>query len=71
MVEGLANDLVKKIGLEDRLRRVSWLGYLWVWCWFVYSLHHYWDSMLYSGMFEEGEGLSFLIASSRGDWFYS
>ena len=57
---------VKRAGLEYRLRSFSWLGYAWVWCWFLYSFPLFWDSMLHTGLFDEvWAGMRNLIAPSH------
>ena len=70
MFEDVVFSCVKMAGLEHRLRAFSWLGYVWVWCWFLYSFPLYWDCMLHTGMFDIGRDLSFLIAPSRSDGLF-
>jgi len=70
LFEDVVFSCIKRAGLEHRLRAFWWLGYAWVWCWFLYSFPPYWDCMLHTGMFDVGRDLSFLIAPSRLDGLF-
>jgi len=63
--EDVVFSCVKWTGLEHRLRALSWLGYAWVWCWFLYSFPLFWDGMLHTGVFDEWKDISKLISPSH------
>ena len=66
--EGVVFSYIKRAGLEHRLRRFRWLGYVWVWCWFFYSLPPYWNCLPHTGMFlNPARNFSLLIAPSYLD----
>jgi len=45
--------LGRKIGLAGHKGVLVFLGYAWVWCWFVYSVAPWWDEMAEGGVLDQ------------------
>ncbi|RDB20664.1 Acetyltransferase sirH [Hypsizygus marmoreus] len=52
--------LGKKAGWKGG-RLLRWAGYVWVFCWFLFVIPPWWDSMKESGMFKQTRGFSVLL----------
>ena len=62
--------LAARVGLKHSGALFRRLGYVWVYCWFVYSLPLWVDFQVYSGSFEHG-GMkpSLILGLYRGEWY--
>lgn len=64
--------LAARAGLKHSNRWLRRLGYLWVYCWFVYSLPPWVDFLMSLGLFEHGGmKLSFILGLYRGEWHHT
>src|ERR1700733_11128495 len=64
--------LAVKVGLKHSSALFRRLGYVWVYCWFVYSLTSWVDFQVSSGLFEDGgTKLSLIPGLYRGEWYHT
>src|ERR1700733_4466059 len=64
--------LAARVGLKHSSALFRRLGYVWVYCWFVYSLTPWIDCHMASGMFDhDGMKLSLILGLYRGQWYYT
>jgi small neutral amino acid transporter SnatA (MarC family) len=64
--EDIVIALAARAGLRNPNRLFKCLGYVWVYCWFAYSLSPWIDSFVTSG---GGMTLSLIMGLSRGEWY--
>jgi hypothetical protein len=60
----------KRAGLKQSNKFLRRLGYIWVYCWFVYSLPSWMDFEISSGAYQQG-GMKFslILGLYRGKWY--
>ena len=64
--------LAARVGLKHSGALFRRLGYVWVYCWFVYSLPPWVDFKVSVGLFEDGEiKLSLILGLCRGEWYHT
>jgi hypothetical protein len=62
--------LAARAGLKHSNKFLRCMGYIWVYCWFVYSLPYWVDFQLSSGAFGNGgTNLSMVMGLYRGEWY--
>ncbi|RDB20662.1 Acetyltransferase sirH [Hypsizygus marmoreus] len=67
--EGAVLALGRGLGFSSQSWLLRCMGYVWVFCWLVYAMPPWWDSMKDTGVFDQGRGFSVLLGLYRGEWF--
>jgi hypothetical protein len=68
-LEDLVIELAKRAGFKQSNVFLRRLGYIWVFCWFVYSLPSWVDFEISSGAYQHGgTKFSLILGLYRGEW---
>jgi len=62
--EGAVISIGGRLGFNRQTAPLRYLGYIWVWCWFLFSMSPFWDQMTRAGFFEPDD--SFIIVYQLG-----
>ena len=67
--EDIVISLATRAGFSSKRNRFyKFIGFVWVFAWFTYTLPIWLDKMIHAGMMDDGWNYSLILGLWRGDW---
>ena len=67
--EDIIISLAARAGLSSKPNLFyKFIGFVWIYAWFTYSLPMWLDNMIQAGLMDDGVNYSLILGLWRGDW---